>query len=661
MFERWNRFLVALAALAALVWGGDAQAAPFRPGAGRANATADRVIVRWRGAPPATDSGRFRTMHRMRHGNTTVVRVPAGSTPDATIAALSRDPRVLYAEKNVRRRLLTLGPPNEPIWNAYDPRPDYSTRLMEMDISEGSQEKFLWALEKIRARQAWNIFPGQYYTAQTKPANPLKVAVLDTGLDLAHPEWINAGGTSPDAAQGGQIDVAHAVSLLNGSTTPVPNTDDFVGHGTHTAGIICAAANNGGTATEGAVGLAYSAQIMPIQVLDSAEGGSVEDIINGIYYAVDNGAQVINISLGDYDYSQAEQDAIDYAWERGVLVVAAAGNDGDKGNPVIYPAACHRVLAVGATDLYDTRAAYSNYGDYVGVSAPGGYLNTVEVDFMPDFPLELPVVFSVWSTTPTHPFDLQIQPDGMGGMVDDYLRERYDYAPGTSVAAPFVAGLAALYAQKNGITRSTPRAAERMYQAIQRGAINAEGTPGGGWSRNTGFGRIDAVNTLNDVRARSAVFGCIVGRISSYDAPVSNITITARKDGTVKTAVTRIDGGFRLANLTEGEWTVSVSLYGQAPVTRKINVLPGVDNFGAEFAFPIGIVYGDVDDNGVTDILDAVAAMRMLAGTDPFSIEKITRADVAPWAGTGGRLHGDGEFNMADVQGILRLASGLAL
>src|SRR5690606_38829340 len=130
---------------------------------------------------------------------------------------------------------------------------------------------------------------------------------------------------------------------------------------------------------------------------------------------------------------------------------------------------------------------------------------------------------------------------------------------------------------------------------------------------------------------RNATVGCVVGKITSFATPVGSIAVSATNGSTTRNAVTRPDGGYRLTNLAAGTWTVSVSLFGQAPVSRVVTVLPGVDNFGASFAFPIGVVYGDVDQSGAVDLRDAIGALRMLTGVDPLSTDKITRADIAPW------------------------------
>lgn len=631
---------------------------------GQPRVAPDRVLVRWKPNAAPVRAGALvdglAVTRNHRQTRTSSVRVPDGSSVEATLEKLRKDPRVLYAGPNLRRRLLTLPPPNEPNWGVKDPRPDYITRNMHVELPASGQKNYMWGLERIKALEAWNVYPGAYYTAATRPMNGVKVAVLDTGCDLSHPDWKNTGATGPDVSQGGQILTQNAVSFLDGNPNPVPNDDDPVGHGTFTASLVGAAANNGGYNGLGAIGLAYGARIMPIQVTNTADEGTVDDIISGIYYAVDNGAQIISISLGDYGYSPFEQDAIDYAWENNVLVVAAAGNDGNS--TLIYPAANNHVLAVGATDTQDRSASYSNFGEYVGIEAPGGDAENAGVVI--DFFGEWPTVFATWGAFPTHPYDLQVQTDSSTGMtIDDYLNEFYDYAPGTSAACPLVAGLAALYAGKNNITRDTPNAPALLWQAIQRGADNVQNAANGGWVQIGGFGRINAVNTLNDVNTRAATVGCIVGKVTSNMNAVGSVRVTAKKGNETKNAVTRPDGGFRLKNLSPGTWTVTASTITDAG-SLNVTVLPAVDNFGADFAFPWttpASVPGDVNQDKVADLRDAVAALRLLTGADPLNTAAADRADIYPWAGASGRPHGDGNFTMDDVRAILRLAGGLAM
>jgi hypothetical protein len=149
-----------------------------------------------------------------------------------------------------------------------------------------------------------------------------------------------------------------------------PSPDDDFGHGTMVAGIAAAGTNNGGVA-----GAAWQGRIMPIKVLDSTGSANDDDIAAGITFAVDHGASVINLSLGGPGASTTLQTAIDYATSHNVVVVAAAGNDGDKGVTAAttphYPAACNGVISVGSTNAAGNHSGFSSYGSWIDVVAPG--------------------------------------------------------------------------------------------------------------------------------------------------------------------------------------------------------------------------------------------------------------------------------------------------
>lgn len=151
------------------------------------------------------------------------------------------------------------------------------------------------------------------------------------------------------------------INIVDPSNPP----DDDVGHGTHVAGIIAAEVNN----NEGIAGMTWYTKIMPVKVLDSTGAGSTYSVAEGIIWATDHGAKIINMSLGNYAEAEFLHDALKYAHERGVVIVAASGND-NTDRPG-YPAAYPEVIAVSATDPDESRAEYSNYGDYIDVAAPG--------------------------------------------------------------------------------------------------------------------------------------------------------------------------------------------------------------------------------------------------------------------------------------------------
>ncbi len=196
------------------------------------------------------------------------------------------------------------------------------------------------------------------------------VAIVDTGVDYSHRDlqgnlWVNEaeqnGVAGIDDDGNGYVDDVYGYNFAYNSNDPM---DDH-GHGTHCAGIVAAVGNNG----LDVAGVCWKARIMAIKVLDADGDGSAGDAVPAIYYAVANGADIISGSWGATEGSDALKDAVAYAYSQGVIVVAAAGNEGS--DVAYYPAAYPNVLAVAATDPSDRRWYSSNYGDWVDVAAPG--------------------------------------------------------------------------------------------------------------------------------------------------------------------------------------------------------------------------------------------------------------------------------------------------
>jgi thermitase len=253
----------------------------------------------------------------------------------------------------------------------------------EQFIPNDPYYSYQWSLPMIQADWAWNTTQGN---------SSLIVAVIDSGIDYNHPDLKNNY-------------VPLGYDWVNNDNNPL----DDNGHGTHVAGIIAAVLNN-------ALGIAGIAQvsIMAEKAINATGWGLESDLAQAIIHAVNQGARILSNSWGsDYD-SLLIHDAIQYAYRHGALVVAAAGNDNN--NVEFYPAAYDEVVGVAATDEFDARAAFSNYGSWIGVSAPG-------VDIL--------------STMPTYHVNLNDPPYS--------LRTNYDYLSGTSVACPHTAGVAALF------------------------------------------------------------------------------------------------------------------------------------------------------------------------------------------------------------------------
>lgn len=190
-----------------------------------------------------------------------------------------------------------------------------------------------WGISRMKANQAWTYSRG----------TNVKVAVIDTGISLTHPDLKVYGGVN--------------------TITSTKTANDDNGHGTHCAGII-AALNN----TAGVVGIGPEIQLYAVKVLNSRGSGWVSDIIEGIQWAVANNMQVANMSLGGTSDNQSYHDAIIAAYNAGLTIVAAAGNESTG---VIYPAKYPETLAVSASDQSDKLATFSNYGPEVDFIAPG--------------------------------------------------------------------------------------------------------------------------------------------------------------------------------------------------------------------------------------------------------------------------------------------------
>jgi subtilisin family serine protease len=218
-----------------------------------------------------------------------------------------------------------------------------------------------WSFSKISVQQAWNIYTGSSETI---------VAVLDTGVDYNHRDlqdnmWVNEaelnGTEGVDDDENGYVDDIHGYNFVYNNGDP---KDDY-GHGTYCTGIIAATGNNDLDIT----GICWNTRIMALKFMGVFQEGSTSDAVRAIYYAVQNGADVISNSWSLPHESLSLKDAIDYAYSQDVIIVASAGNDGSDSPQ--YPACYKNVISVAATDSDDRKWTYSNYGDYVDIAAPG--------------------------------------------------------------------------------------------------------------------------------------------------------------------------------------------------------------------------------------------------------------------------------------------------
>jgi thermitase len=409
--------------------------------------------------------------------NLRLLRVPAVAA-ERIQAALEKRPEIDYAEPDAVAHAIAT--PNDP--------------------SYGSQ----WHLTKIQAPLAWDVSTG---------SPKVIIAVIDSGVNAGHPDL--AGRVLP------------GYDFVNGDS----DAHDDNGHGTAVAGVAAASTNN----ALGVAGLTWSSPVLPVKVLGADGSGSYSNIIKGITFSADSGARIINLSLGGTSSSRALQDAVNYAWGKSAVLIAAAGNNGNS-TPV-YPAACNLVVAVSATDSKDARPSWSNFGSYVELSAPGVSILT------------------------TH------------------SASGYANYNGTSFSSPVAAGVAAL------VAATWPAASNA--QIVDLLLKNADDIGAAGYDVYYGHGRVNAARAVlaasqavaPDTTAPSAYFGS-----PAAGATVSG-TVTISGDATDNVGVSRlelrIDGSLVAsvnASTTSHAW--DTRLVGDGPRVLELRAFDAAGNVG---------------------------------------------------------------------------------
>jgi len=392
MRPSWKLIFATLLALS-LAIGPLASAGASDPRSGDGAYSPDQILVSFKPGTPAWErAGAHASLGTKAKGripqiDVEIVEVPKGRSVEGLVKMYEKNPNVEYAE------------------------PDYvvtATALVPNDTSYAYQKTYM---ESISAPEGWAISTG---------SSGITIAILDTGVN-AHTDL------SGRLVQGRDI--------VNGDDDPA----DDQGHGTMVAGIAAANGNN----AMGIAGMDWAARIMPVKVLNASGAGTSSSVAQGITWATDNGANVINMSLGGTTSSTTMKNAADYAYGKGVLLVAAAGNDGTS--KIQYPAAYDSVVAVAGL-AGDTLATWSCYGEGLELAAPGS---------------------RIYTTT---------------------ANGSYTYASGTSAAAPFVAGLSALVLSVN------PSLSPADVRAILATSASDLGDPG--WDVQYGWGRIHVESAL---------------------------------------------------------------------------------------------------------------------------------------------------------------------
>lgn len=466
-------------------------------------------------------------------GPSLVALAPGGNTA-AALGRLRSNPAVRYAESDTTLHAADVFP-NDP----YFPQ--------------------LWGLNNpdnvdIGAPAAWSVTTGTPATI---------VAVLDTGIDLSNPEfagriWVNPnGGSGAD----GYVGDVNGWNFVNNTG----NVWDDNGHGTHVTGILAAAGNNG----YGVVGVDWNATIMPVKILDNSGGGTTDAAVNGIYFAVEHGARVINASWGGGPSSQALADAISYAGNHGVVFVTAAGNGGKNNDKVVSFPADYRLpneIAVAAIDQSGDLASFSNFGAHtVDLAAPG-------VDIL--------------STVP-------------GGLA---------YYSGTSMATPYVAGVVALLV---GLHPEFTAA-----QLVQRILATTKPLPSLAGKTITG-GMVDAAYALNGEGVTATGGPQLVANGTSGDA--------------LQNAILSTNDYYSAQGSTPGAFVAGLyrSLLGRDPEPAGFNHFVGLLQGGTSRSQLIQIIQGS-NEAKVTEV--ARWYQEELGWAEPLATLKVDPG-VMHWAG----------------------------
>jgi serine protease len=428
---------------------------------------------------------------------------PNAAQVDLLIAALEVLPYIEYVEKN----------------------PIVFTTQTPNDLQAGQ-----WSLAKIQAENAWNYSTG---------SSNVLLAVLDDAVAIDHEDLAANIYTNSAEANGfplldddgnGRADDVNGFDVADNNDNPRPpanasgNNDGFT-HGTHVAGIAGAVTNNG----TGMASIGYSVKILPVKIADDANA-NLTGGLDGIFYATRSGADVISMSWGLYSDVATLKTLIQQAAAQGILLVAAAGNEGDES--LFYPAAYNEVISVGATDQNDQKAGFSNFGSTISVMAPG---------------------VGIYSTLP----------EG---------NNTYGNKNGTSMATPMVAGLAALVK-----SHFPGMSATQIRQRIEDGCEDIS-TQNPSLNGLIGAGRINAFQTLGNVSVRELTGGTF----NIYPNPTRdqiNFNKSA-KDDVSRIAILDVSGreiisstwveSLNVSSLSAGIYTVLIEANGNLSQTKMM-------------------------------------------------------------------------------------------
>ncbi len=388
---------------------------------------------------------------------------------------------------------------------ALDPRVEYVERNAHYHAVLAPNDPFVpeqWSLQKTGAETAWDTQTGN---------SKITIAILDSGVDITHPDlvnniWTNSGeipGNGIDDDRNGYIDDVHGWDFVNGNNDPEPKfqtgwNETGALHGTVVAGIADAEGNN----AQGVAGVSWHVKIMPVKTLGDDGIGSTLTVAQGVKYAVENGADIINLSFVGSDNSIILANAIADARASGVVVVAAAGNDNLNLDATRqYPVCNTGVIGVASTDQNDQKTSFSNYGSCISISAPG-------IDMT-----------STLFVSPEH------------GLSSYYGGGWY----GTSTSAPFISGALALAKSVNPNMSGT-----ELESALRGAAVNLDST-NPQYAGKLGSGRIDLASLVGSGTV-SVIKDYLVTSMGAGGVPQVNLT---KPDGSAVASFDAFDPKFR--------------------------------------------------------------------------------------------------------------------
>ncbi|MBI4592274.1 S8 family serine peptidase [Candidatus Uhrbacteria bacterium] len=404
-----------------------------------------------------------------------------------------------------------------------------------------------WYLETIGAYEAWDTSTGD---------GSVVVAVLDTGIDLDHPDleeniWTNTeeiAGDDIDNDGNGWIDDVNGYDFVDDDGSPIPNQDEAfvegaVSHGTVIAGIIGAVGDN----DEGVAGIIWDVQLMSVRILDNQGIGDSNLARQGVEYAIANGADVINLSFTGFDFDDALRRTIEEAYEAGIVVVAAMGNADNGGINIdfspIFPACFGEradedwILGVAATDQDDVKADFSNYGaECTDISAPGQDI-----------------------------FSAVYQDDDWAQMSDGYYEDSWS---GTSMASPMIAGAAALL--KSTYHSLTPDDIKSILR-LSVDPVSATGDAQG----KMGAGRLNVATALS--------------LAESFVDEEESSTVSASEPAS----------RYRIAVASESDSPPTVRVF----TNSGSEIIASFDAYDGSFTGGVRLTMGDVDGDGEEEIV----------------------------------------------------------